>query len=101
MSDDLDETLRSVRAQLERREADLAHLDALVRDARDQLALISRHRRRGTVALWDSAQRGALRTVVLAVACVAVVCGASVLDPTLGGAAIVLAFAVLSFEGVR
>lgn len=101
MHDELDETLRSVRAQLELREAEEAQLEVLVREARAALVLISSHRRRGRVKLWDAAQRGALRTVVLALGCVALVCGASVLDSTLGGAAIVASFGVLLFEGVR
>ena len=99
--DDLDETLRSVRAQLERREAEERELQAQLGEARGVLELISRHRRRGRVKLWDAAQRGAVRTGVLAVACVSLVCGAAVLDATLGGAAIVVSFGVLSFEGVR
>jgi hypothetical protein len=53
------------------------------------------------VPMWESAQRAALRMVVLAVGCVALITGATALDSTLGGASIVVTLGVLAVEGMR
>lgn len=98
---DLEDALRAARALLDEREAEEAVLQARLAHARAVLEVLSRHRKRGRVVALDSAQRGAVRTVVLAVGCAALIAGASVLDASLGGAAIVVSFGVLVFEGVR
>ncbi|MFZ5444741.1 MAG: hypothetical protein ACOZQL_32410 [Myxococcota bacterium] len=98
---DLQEVLRQARATLEQREQDEAVIQRRVSDARQVLELLARHRRRGKVAMLDSAQRGAVRLVVLAFGCVAMISGAFILDGSLGAGAIVASFGVLAFEGVR
>ena len=51
--------------------------------------------------MWEGAQRAALRMVVLAAGCVALITGATALDSTLGGASIVVTLGVLAVEGMR
>ena len=51
--------------------------------------------------MWEGAQRGALRMVVLAAGCAALITGASALDETLGGVAIVVSMGLLVLEGMR
>ena len=53
------------------------------------------------VPMWEGAQRAALRMVVLAAGCVALITGATALDSTLGGASIVVTLGVLAVEGMR
>ncbi len=103
MTDDdaLEVTLRETEDRLAWLEAEDATRRAAHQQAQATLRLISRHRQRGRVPMWEAAQRAALRMAVLAAGCVLIVAGATALDGTLGGAAIVLSFGVLVFEGSR
>ena len=100
----VEETLRETQARVEWLEAERARRQAAVDEARTlRTALIShrqRAKRRG-VQMLEGAQRGALRMVVLAVGCGALICGASALDATGSGVAIVVSFSVLVLEGLR
>lgn len=98
---DLEAALRAAKTLLAEREAEDAALQARLGHARRVLEELSRHRKRGRVDMLDSAQRGAVRTVLLAVGSATLIAGATALDASLGGAAIVASFAVLVFEGVR
>jgi len=73
----------------------------LVTDAQKTLQSIKRRRQRGQLSLLDPAQRAAVRLVVLSVGCMLLITGATALDSTAGGAAIVLTFGVLVFEGSK
>jgi hypothetical protein len=51
--------------------------------------------------MWEEAPRAAFRLLALSLGSAALIAGASALDATLGGAAIVLSFALLIIEGAR
>ena len=53
------------------------------------------------VPMWEGASRAALRMVVLAIGCAALITGAAALDGTLGGVSIVVTMGVLVLEGMR
>jgi len=73
-------------------------------EARSLLAKMIKRRQRVQqrgVPMWEAAQRGALRMVVLGVGCIALITGATALDGTFGGVAIVVSMGVLVLEGMR
>ncbi len=88
-----------------RRLAELESVDAYRRvqlsSAHHTLDLLKRHRHRGRVPMWEEAPRAAFRLLALSLGSAALIAGASALDSTLGGAAIVLSFALLIIEGAR
>lgn len=69
--------------------------------AQKTLERLRKRRNRGGVPVLEAAQRAALRTVILAVGCVLLICGAATLDGTLGGVAIVASFVILMVEALR
>lgn len=102
--DSLEETLRQVQAQVAWLEAQAAPRSSAEAEARALLGKLIKRRQRAQqrgVPMWEGAQRAALRMVVLAVGCAAVITGAAALDGTLGTFSLVVALAVLGFEGIR
>ena len=97
----VEQTLRETEARLAWLEAETSERSKLVADAQKTLQLIKRRRQRGQFSLLDPAQRAAVRLVILSVGCVLLITGATSLDSTAGGAAIVLTFGVLVFEGSK
>jgi hypothetical protein len=99
--EDLEQTLRETEARLAWLEAEAAERSRLVTDTQKTLQLIKRRRQRRQFSLLDPAQRAAIRLVILSVGCVLLITGSTALDSTAGGAAIVLTFGVLVFEGSK
>jgi len=102
-SDDveLSRTLDEARRHLAELEALDSHRRAQLAKAHHTLDLLKRHRHRGRVPMWEEAPRAAFRLLALSLGSAALTAGASALDSTLGGAAIVLSFALLIIEGAR
>ena len=90
---DVEERIAWLEAQTNPRQAARALLGKLIKRRQ-------RVQQRG-VPMWEGAQRAALRMVVLAAGCVALITGATALDSTLGGASIVVTLGVLAVEGMR
>lgn len=102
--DTLEETLRRAQEQLAWLEAQAAPLQAAQARGQELLGQLIKRRQRAQqrgVPMWEGAQRAALRMVVLGVGCSALITGASALDGTLGGVAIVVSLGVLGLEGIR
>ncbi len=102
--ENLEEILRATEARVAALEADLAPRQHAEADARHLLGQLTKRRQRVQqrgVPMWEGAQRGALRMVVLAAGCVALIAGATALDETLGGVAIVTSMGLLVLEGMR
>lgn len=96
--------LREAQAQLDWLEAQSAPRREAEANARVLLGRLIKRRQRAQqrgVPMWEGAQRGALRMVVLATGCVVLITGATALDGTLGGVGIVVAMGVLVVEGMR
>ena len=101
---ELEEALVDVQARVDWLEAQLAPRRDSEASARALLGKLVKRRQRVQqrgVQTWEGAQRGALRMVVLAVGCAALITGATALDAGFGGVAIVVAMGVLTFEGMR
>ena len=97
-------TLRDVHERLAWLEAQTTPRRRAQEGARALLGKLIKRRQRVQqrgVPMWEGAQRAALRMVVLAVGCVALITGATALDSTLGGASIVVTLGVLAVEGMR
>lgn len=100
----LDAALRDAQARVAWLEAQTAPRQDAEAKARVLLGKLIKRRQRVQqrgVPMWEGAQRAALRMVVLAVGCGALITGAAALDGTLGGVSIVVAMGVLVFEGMR
>lgn len=96
--------LREAQAQLDWLESQSAPRRAAEANARVLLGQLIKRRQRAQqrgVPMWEGAQRGALRMVVLAAGCVVLITGATALDGTLGGVGIVVAMGVLVLESMR
>ena len=101
---ELEEALHEVQGRVDWLEAQLAPRQQREAAARALLGKLIKRRQRVQqrgVQTWEGAQRGALRMVVLAVGCAALITGATALDAGFGGVAIVVAMGVLTFEGMR
>ena len=101
---ELDEALRAARDQLAELEAHRAPRERAEAEARLLLGKLIKRRQRVQqrgVPMWEGAQRAGLRMVVLAIGCVALITGATALDETLGGVAIMVAMGLLTLEGMR
>lgn len=100
----LDEALREANARVAWLEAQIAPRKDAEAKARLLLSKLIKRRQRVQqrgVPMWEGAQRAALRMVVLAIGCAALITGAAALDGTLGGVSIVLTMGVLVVEGMR
>lgn len=100
----LEETLRATEARVSALEASVASRQTAEAEALRLLGQLTRRRQRAQqrgVPMWEGAQRGALRMVVLAAGCAALITGATALDETLGGVAIVTSMGLLVLEGMR
>lgn len=73
---DVEAALRAAKALLAEREAEEAELQSRLGHARRVMEELSRHRKRGRVDMLDSAQRGAVRTLLLAVGSATLIAGA-------------------------
>lgn len=93
--------LEETRAQVAALEVSVHARREVVQQAQQTIERLRRRRQRRASPLWEGAQRGAVRTVVLAVGCVLLIAGAATLDGTFGGVAIVGAFGVMLMEGLR
>ncbi len=98
---DLAQTLAELEARVAALEANQLVREDAVTHARRTMELLRKRRLRGGARTWEGAQRAALRFVVLAAGCVALVTGGAALDGTLAGVTIVASFGVLVFEGLR
>jgi hypothetical protein len=101
---ELDDALRDAQDRVAALEAQLAPRQVAENEARALLGKLIKRRQRVQqrgVPMWEAAQRGALRMVVLAVGCSALITGATALDGTLGGVAIVISMGLLVVEGMR
>lgn len=99
-----DEALCDAEAQVAWLEAQQAPRHAAESGGRSLLAKLTKRRQRAQqrgVPMWEGAQRGALRMVVLGLGCIALITGAAALDGTFGGVAIVVSMGVLVLEGMR
>lgn len=100
----LEQALRETEARVAFLERHAGRRAALFARGKGLQAALINHRRlaqhRG-VPLWEAAQRGAMRMLVLAIGCGVLITGAAALDATLSGVAIVIAFGVLIYEGQR
>lgn len=100
----VEEALRDTEARFATLEAQLAPRETAAQEARVLLSGLVKRRQsvqqRG-VPMWEAAQRAALRMVVVALGCVGLITGASALDGTFGGVAIVVSMGVLVIEGMR
>lgn len=97
----VEDVLRATNDRLTRlEEAEQQRVEAFAL-AQKTLERIRRRRHRGTVPMWEAAQRAALRTVILAVGCVLLISGAATIDGTFGGVAIVASFVILMVEAIR
>jgi hypothetical protein len=100
----VDEALRDAEARVASLEAQLAPRELAAKEARALLSKLIKRRQRVQqrgVPMWEAAQRAAFRMVVVAVGCVGLITGASALDGTFGGVAIVVSMGVLVIEGMR
>ena len=98
------DALQDAQARVEELESQLAPRQSAEVGARALLSKLIKRRQRVQqrgVPMWESAQRAALRMVVLAVGCIALITGATALDATFGGVAIVVSMGVLVLEGMR
>ena len=96
--------LRDVEERVAWLEAQTSPRQAAESAARALLGKLIKRRQRVQqrgVPMWEGAQRAALRMVVLAAGCAALITGATALDSTLGGASIVVTLGVLALEGMR
>ena len=101
---EVDDALQVANDRVATLEAQLAPRKGAEAEARVLLGKLTKRRQRVQqrgVPMWEAAQRGALRMVVLALGCTALITGGMALDGTLGGAAIVISMALLVFEGMR
>jgi hypothetical protein len=101
---EVDQALQAAHERVAALEAHLAPRQSAEAEARVLLGKLIKRRQRVQqrgVPMWEAAQRGALRMVVLAAGCTALITGAMALHPTLGGAAIVISMGLLVFEGMR
>lgn len=100
----LEEALREAQERLASLEAEASAQQRASEELRRLQALLIKRRQlaqhRGVV-MWEGAQRAALRMVLLAVGCGALIAGASTLEGHASGVAIALSFAVLAAEGLR
>ena len=102
--DTLEQTLRQAQAQRAWLQAQAAPRQDAESRGRELLGTLTRRRQRAQqqgVPMWEGAQRAALRMVVLGLGCIALITGASALDGTAGGVAIVISLGVLGLEGLR
>lgn len=102
--DTLDDALRDAEARVAWLEAQQAPRHAADSKARALLAKLIKRRQRAQqrgVPMWEGDQRDALRMVVLGLGCIALITGATALDATFGGVAIVVSMGVLVLEGMR
>lgn len=102
--DTLDNALRDAQTRLAELEAQTAPRQVAEADARLLLGKLIKRRQRVQqrgMPMWEGAQRAALRMVVLAIGCAALIAGATALDGTLGGVSIVVAMGALVVEGMR
>lgn len=102
--DELSGALQEAEDRLSALEAFHGPRTQAVERARALLAQVVKRRNRVQqrgVPMWDSAQRAALRMVLLAVGSAAMISGAMALEGALGTVAIVVAMGVLVLEGLR
>lgn len=98
------DALQDAQSKVAELEAQLAPSQSAEIQARTLLSKLIKRRQRVQqrgVPMWESAQRAALRMVVLALGCIALITGATALDATLGGVAIAVSMGVLMLEGMR
>lgn len=102
--EDLEATLERTQQAVQALELSLAPRRALELEAREVLVRLVKRRKHAQqrgVRTWETAQRGALRMLVLAVGCVVLGTGAWALDETLGGLSLAVSLVVLGLEGLR
>jgi multidrug efflux pump subunit AcrA (membrane-fusion protein) len=101
---ELEQALQEAQERVATLEAQLAPRQTAEAEARILLGKLIKKRQRVQqrgVPMWEAAQRGALRMVVLAAGCIALITGSMALDGTLGTGAIVISMFLLVFEGMR
>ena len=101
---ELEQALQEAQERVAALEAQLAPRQIAEAEARVLLGKLIKKRQRVQqrgVPMWEAAQRGALRMVVLAAGCIALITGSMAFDGTLGTGAIVIAMGLLVFEGMR
>jgi hypothetical protein len=101
---EVDRALQSAHERVAALEAQLAPRQTAEAEARVLLGKLTKRRQRVQqrgVPMWEGAQRGALRMVVLAAGCTALITGAMALDAVLGAGAIVISLGLLALEGMR
>jgi hypothetical protein len=101
---ELDDALREAQDQLAGLEVHRAPRQRAEAEARALVGKLIKRRQRVQqrgVPMWEAAQRAGLRMLVLAIGCAALITGATALDGTLGGVAIVVAMGLLVLEGMR
>jgi hypothetical protein len=104
LKDTVEQTLRETRelvAWLEEQNAPRERAEAAGRDLLGKLIKRRQRAQQRGVPTWEGAQRGALRMLVLAAGCVALIAGGSALDSSLAVVSIVVSLGVLGFEGIR